>query len=128
MEYDIFVFGSNEAGRHGKGAALYAKDYKGAEYGVGVGRTGATYAVPTKDGNLNVLPLQVIYEYALGFLDYAEAHPDLTFQVTALGTGLANFSQEDVADIFMDAPKNCYFDTRWEKFLGKDANYWGTYE
>ena len=34
---EIFVFGSNEAGRHGKGAALYAKQHYGAEYGVGNG-------------------------------------------------------------------------------------------
>ena len=30
-----FVFGSNEAGRHGKGAALCAKQYFGAVYGQG---------------------------------------------------------------------------------------------
>ncbi len=32
----IFVFGSNLAGRHGKGAALYAKNHCGAVYGIGV--------------------------------------------------------------------------------------------
>lgn len=47
MEH-IFVFGSNLAGRHGKGAALSALHYHGAEYGVGIGRTGQAYAIPTK--------------------------------------------------------------------------------
>lgn len=29
----IFVFGSNQAGRHGKGAAKYARNNLGAVYG-----------------------------------------------------------------------------------------------
>ena len=44
----IFVFGSNLAGRHGKGAAKFAKDYHGAIYGRGVGLQGTSYAIPTK--------------------------------------------------------------------------------
>lgn len=36
---EIFVFGSNLAGRHGKGAALIAAKRFGAEYGVGDGMT-----------------------------------------------------------------------------------------
>ena len=51
----IFVFGSNLAGRHGKGAALHARSYYGAKYGVGEGRTGKSYAVPTKDRDLRVI-------------------------------------------------------------------------
>lgn len=128
MELDVFVFGSNEGGRHGSGAALYAKDNKGAQYGVGIGRTGDSYGIPTKDKYLNVLSLEKVYEYILDFLDYAEAHPELTFQVTALGTGLARFSHEDMAIPFQDAPSNCYFDERWKPFLGEDKKYWGTYE
>lgn len=54
---EIFVFGSNLAGRHGKGAALYARQHYGAIYGQGVGRQGNSYAIPTKDGKLNPLPL-----------------------------------------------------------------------
>jgi hypothetical protein len=38
---EIFVFGSNLAGRHGKGAALYARKHHGAVYGKGLGRMGA---------------------------------------------------------------------------------------
>jgi hypothetical protein len=128
MEYDIFVFGSNEAGRHGAGAALYAKDSKGAEEGTGIGRTGACYAIPTKDRRIRPLPLEKVYEYILDFLEYAETHPELTFQVTAVGTGLAPFSHEEMAVAFLDAPDNCYFDTRWKQYLGEEKKYWGTYE
>lgn len=34
---EIFVFGSNLAGRHGKGAALWAREHRGAIYGQGEG-------------------------------------------------------------------------------------------
>ena len=53
----IFVFGSNLAGRHGKGAALAAHKNYGAEYGVGIGRTGMCYAIPTKDKNFVTLSI-----------------------------------------------------------------------
>lgn len=43
----IFVFGSNLAGRHGLGAARTALLEYGASYGVGEGRTGRSYAIPT---------------------------------------------------------------------------------
>lgn len=44
----VFVFGSNLAGRHGKGAALDAYRYHGAIRGQGVGWQGRSYAIPTK--------------------------------------------------------------------------------
>lgn len=68
---EIFVFGSNLAGRHGKGAALYAREHYGAVYGVGVGPTGSAYAIPTKDGKLRTLPLDQIKKHVDAFLAYA---------------------------------------------------------
>ena len=50
-----FVFGSNLAGRHGRGAALQARKQFGAEYGVGEGLTGQCYAFPTLDHKLRQL-------------------------------------------------------------------------
>jgi hypothetical protein len=46
---EIFVFGSNLAGRHGAGAALAALKDHGAIYGRGEGLQGQSYAIPTKD-------------------------------------------------------------------------------
>lgn len=54
----IFVFGSNEAGRHGAGAAKTAMRYHGAEYGKGFGHYGNSFAIPTKDMNLQVTELR----------------------------------------------------------------------
>ena len=88
----VFVFGSNLAGKHGKGAALHASREHGAVHGVGVGRTGNAYAIPTKDAGLRTLPLSEIKGYVLEFLRYAKAHPDLRFEVTRIGWGLAGYT------------------------------------
>lgn len=114
---EIFVFGSNEAGRHGKGAALYARRHHGAKYGVGVGRTGDAYAIPTKDRELITLPLERIAVYVTQFLAYAAEHPELTFEVTPIGTGLAGYRHEDIAPMFAGAPRNCRLPEQWRPLL-----------
>ncbi len=62
---EIFVFGSNLAGRHGRGAALVAAKRFGAAYGVGSGITGQCYAIPTKDEDLHTLSLETIATYVM---------------------------------------------------------------
>lgn len=113
----VFVFGSNKAGRHGAGAALEAKESYGAKYGVGEGKTGNAYAIPTKDENLKVLSLQEIANSVYTFLEYAENHPYLTFNVTEVGCGLAGYSPEEIAPLFWGAPDNCIFSSRWRRIL-----------
>lgn len=102
----IFVFGSNLAGRHGAGSALAAYQMYGAELGVGVGRTGNSYAIPTKDAQLRVLPLATIAEHVADFIQYAVEHPELTFDVVAIGCGLAGYRASQIAPLFRDAPPN----------------------
>lgn len=96
----IFVFGSNLAGRHGAGAAKAAAQRFGAQYGVGKGRTGQAYALPTKDEELNTLSLDSIAGYINRFDDYAELHPELNFWMTRVGCGLAGHRDEDIAPMF----------------------------
>jgi aldehyde:ferredoxin oxidoreductase len=96
----IFVFGSNLAGRHGAGAALYARKYKGAVYGQGVGLQGQSYAIPTKDKWVQTLPLNEINEYVQEFIKFAADHPELKFELTAIGCGLAGYSPKDIAPMF----------------------------
>lgn len=104
---EIFVFGSNLAGRHGKGAALYARQNHGAIYGQGEGLQGTSYGIPTKDANLRTLPLDTIEIYVGNFLDFAMCHPELTFKVTAIGTGLAGYSPKQIAPMFdLPSPRN----------------------
>lgn len=109
----IFVFGSNEAGRHGKGAALFARENHGAEYGVAVGRTGNAYAIPTKNQQLQTLPLAKIAKYVQKFIWYAERTPHLEYEVTRIGCGLAGYTDSDIAPMFADAPTNCHLPDGW---------------
>ena len=67
---EVFVFGSNLSGRHGAGSALEARKRHGAIYGRGVGPQGASYAIPTKDRDLQTLPLEVIADYVRDFLAF----------------------------------------------------------
>lgn len=114
---DIFVFGSNLAGRHGKGAALIAVQRFGAIYGEGEGIQGDAYAIPTKDYGLHTLPLQTVATYVSRFIDYANWHPRDTFYVTRIGCGFAGYRDSDIAPLFYNAPDNCVFDTRWANYL-----------
>tara|TARA_R110002051_G_scaffold285432_1_gene347688 strand:- start:1129 stop:1539 length:411 start_codon:yes stop_codon:yes gene_type:complete len=109
----IFVFGSNLAGRHGKGAALYARQKHGAEYGVGEGRTGDSYALPTKDERIRTRPLSGVRDSVDKFIEYAKANPDLHFEVTKVGCGLAGFKEFEIAPLFKNAPSNCRLPDGW---------------
>jgi hypothetical protein len=113
----IFVFGSNLAGRHGKGAALFAQDVYGAVYGVGIGRTGKAYAIPTKDEELNTLALEYIGHHVKAFIEYARHYKDETFFVTRVGCGLAGYTDAEIAPMFRGSPDNCIFDIAWKEHL-----------
>ena len=109
----IFVFGSNLAGRHGKGAALHAAKYHGAERGVGRGRTGNAYAIPTKDERLNVLDREMIQVAVDEFIEYAREHRELTFYLTPVSTGLAGYSKFAMRTMFREAPSNVEWAESW---------------
>lgn len=111
------MFGSNEAGIHGKGAAFIALKQFGAKWGQGLGFSGRSYAVPTKDHKIKTLPIEKIQIYVSTFLCSAEEHPDLDFYVTRLGCGLAGLQDSVIAPMFRDAPSNCLFDFEWSKYI-----------
>lgn len=108
----VFVFGSNLAGRHGKGAALEAQRQWGACYGVGEGRMGASYAIPTKDARINTLALVEIDRHVRNFLSYARAHSKDSFLVTAIGCGLAGYDPREIAPMFAGAPENVFLSAK----------------
>lgn len=122
----IFVFGSNLAGRHGAGAALYAAQRYGAIYGVGRGRTGAAYALPTKreiPGTkiLTPLTLDEINFYVKELISYARENPDLTFEITRVACGRAGYSEYDIAPFFLNAPPNCTLPRGWRTIAAANA-------
>jgi hypothetical protein len=109
---DVFVFGSNTAGIHGAGAAKLALKW-GAKMGRGIGYYGQTYAIPTKDDNIETLPLSAIGAYVDEFIRSARKIPYMNFLVTQIGCGLAGYKPEQIAPLFNDPiykslPENVY--------------------
>ena len=95
---EIFVFGSNLAGHHMGGAARAANMKFGAQWGVGVGLTGQSYAIPTMQGGV-----ETIKPYVDEFIEYAKKHYELKFLVTRIGCGIAGFKDEEIAPLFTKA-------------------------
>ena len=113
-----FVFGSNEVGRHGKGAALCAKQYFGAVYGQGHGEQGNSYAIATKDASLHSLSLDEIRGNVRLFIQHAKNHPHKIFVVSRVGCGLAGYKDEDIAPMFKGHPSNVYFlQESWKELM-----------
>jgi hypothetical protein len=99
----IFVFGSNLSGRHGKGAAKTALGW-GAKWGQATGLQGRTYGIPTKDSSIRrTLTIIEIKPFVDEFIEFAKNNPNLTFLVTEIGCGLAGHKQKDIAPLFLNA-------------------------
>lgn len=110
---EIFVFGSNEAGRHGAGAAKTAHDLFGAEYGVGEGPTGRCYAIPTLNGELKKLRPERLTVYVNRFVMFAKEHPELRFLLTRVGCGLAGLREKDMIELFKSTSVNVIKPAGW---------------
>ena len=115
---EIFVFGSNFAGHHGGGAARAANIKFGAEWGVGVGLTGRSYAIPTMQGGV-----ETIKPYVDEFIRFAQANQELKFLVTRIGSGIAGFREEEIAPLFHIALQvsNIYLPETFYDILQKQA-------
>lgn len=114
---EIFVFGSNLQGRHGKGAAKFALEHHGAIYGQAVGLQGSSYAIPTKSTPYFSLPIKFIKKYVEEFIAFAEKNSNLTFILTPIGCGLAGFKPEQIAPLFKDASSNVIIPEEFKPFL-----------
>jgi len=103
MENQIFVFGSNLSGIHGKGAAKTALKW-GAKWGQAMGLQGRTYGIPTKDvGIRRTLTIEEIKPFVDEFIEFVREHRDLTFLVTEVGCGLAGLRPSEIAPLFKEA-------------------------
>ena len=121
----IFVFGSNQSGRHGAGAAKTALGW-GAIFGQAEGIQGSTYGIPTKDKMISrTLTIEQIGQYVDRFIKYAKNHPEITFLVTKIGCGLAGLKPKNIAPLFIEAQsiKNIWLPERfWHKIKSIDCN------
>ncbi|WP_373134494.1 A1S_2505 family phage non-structural protein [Phocaeicola plebeius] len=92
---EVFVFGSNLAGRHNGGAARTARKKFGAIQGQGVGLQGQSYAIPTMHGGV-----EDIQPYVDEFISFAKNNNNLHFYVTKIGCGIAGFKIDEIAPLF----------------------------
>jgi len=117
----VFVFGSNRAGRHGRGAAKDAIKF-GAIYGQGDGIQGDSFGISTKDRNLAVLSLREIGINVDRFLRYAAAHPEKEFLVTQIGCGLAGYLPKQIAPMFKERTENVVLPEAFHNVLNQNIN------
>lgn len=100
---EIFVFGSNLAGRHGRGAAKTALDKFGAVYGKGIGLFGKSYGIPTVSETVRrTLSIEEIRPFVKEFIEFVKDNPNLHFLITEIGCGLAGHSPKSIAPLFKD--------------------------
>jgi hypothetical protein len=104
--HERFVFGSNLGGHHYGGAAAQAYSDFGAQWGVAEGITGSSYAFPTLDAELKQMPMHRLKVARDKLYGTAIAHPELTFLLTKVGCGIAGYSEDEMRELFSDAPTN----------------------
>lgn len=113
----VWVFGSNLAGRHAKGAAKIAHVTFKAQYGIGKGLTGKAYAIPVKDAHLKALPLEEIASEVNAFLEFARKSTRLAFFINRIGCVDDAYNDKDIAPLFRNAPENCCLPEEWKSCI-----------
>jgi hypothetical protein len=130
----IWVFGSNLAGIHGAGAAKVARDKYGATLGIGRGKTGNSYAIPTKGTKIEILRIEEITSHIDDFFNFVDSSPSGKFWITAVGCGLAGFFDFQIASIFNSnivereiIRAELSFPSNWKSYLSPPPNTlrWG---
>ena len=96
----VFVFGSNEAGKHTLGTAMTAMKSYGAVYGKGRGLQGRSYAIPVKDIFLRERRVDQVRKDVEVFLDFARRNEEIEFKVSKLGNGLSRIGGEELTFIY----------------------------
>lgn len=109
----IFVFGSNLAGKHAGGAAKQAHEQFGAKMGVGEGLTGQSYAFPTLDEDFQKVSNTILKSARLNLYRAARFHSDKEFLLTKVGCGIAGFSEDKMRKLFVNAPANIIKPEGW---------------
>jgi len=120
----IFVFGSNTEGRHGKGAALIARNKFGAVYGQAKGIQGQSYAIVTKDLTKNTHPsisndeiveqIKVLYQFAMLNID-----KEFLIAYSGNSINLNGYSAKEMANMFncSTIPSNIIFEENFYKLI-----------
>ena len=137
---EIFVFGSNPEGRHGKGTAKLAFNKFSAIYGQGHGIQGKSYGLVTKNLTINYYDKErnIIYNKIgkksisedqiitnIKFLyKYARKNKNLNFLIaySSVGNNLNGYTSIEMAEMFYKAkpiPMNIIFEENFLKLIYK---------
>lgn len=76
-----------------------------------------SYAIPTKDFQIQTMSLPSIASHVDDFIWYALRMSNFHFFVTPIGTGLAGYSHAQIAPMFRHAPSNCELPEEWKELL-----------
>lgn len=127
-ENQIFVFGSNMQGRHGKGAARWAVDNAGAIYGQARGLQGNAWGIITKDLNKRIHPSisrQFILSQLRDLLWFATEKVGYEFIIPyrADSVNLNGYTPEQMASMFAEFmwPDNVLFEERFAELMNNSS-------
>lgn len=119
----IFVFGANTQGRHGKGSAFWAYKHAGAIRGKGYGTQGQSFGIVTKDLHKMVHPSIESWKIISQINDlyiYARKHPELQFMVAySTAPNLNGYTPQEMANMFAhpNMPHNMVFEEEFSKLI-----------
>lgn len=109
----VFVFGSNLAGHHAGGAAKTAHEKFGAEWGIGEGLSGQTYAFPTLERDMHKRGTRGLEASRDRLFATARALPEKTFLLTKVGCGIAGYTEQEMSKLFDHSPENIIKPLYW---------------
>lgn len=113
----IFVFGDNDKGIHGKGAARVALNKFGAIWGKSPNQlVGNSYGISTKKSPHKYMSLEKATKNILNFVEFTKEHPELFFFITEVGCHLAGFKESEIAPLFKECGSNCSLSINWKKY------------
>lgn len=121
---EIIVVGTNTQGRHGKGAALWARNNAGLQYGVAGGLMGQSYGIITKDLTKQVHPsvsIEFIVQQIRALYEWANNLSDKRFLIAYSNKpNLNGYTPEQMAKMFMSAgpiPDNIIFEDKFNELI-----------
>ena len=112
-EFEIIVFGSNLNGDHAGGLARVCADKFGAEHGVGEGRTGQCYALPTLGASMERVSAKELRLSVAKLVDFANQNTGNIILLTKVGCGIAGFKEDRIKNFFKDLPANIIKPKGW---------------
>ena len=113
---EVFVYGSNQFAKHEAGAARKAIQFGAIYEDCPMGLCGQSYGIITKSFSEYPVTLEFIRLQILTLYEFATLRPEFVFLVTKIGTNLAGFTIEQIADLFpANHPENIVLPKEFEK-------------